>query len=525
MSDRMRVPARRGILAGLAALPFSGLGAASGFAEAVLRRPSEMPGAIRYGPARPFRHESLIEQARSLAGQAYRPPVVRHAEALSQIYYDQHQQIAMRRSLAPRTATSPVAIDLFHLANFFREPVAIHLVEAGAAREIPYSSAVFEFGPAARFAAALPDDLGYAGFRLRNAGTWEEWLSFLGASYFRAPGEEGRFGLSARGLAVDAAMPGGEEFPRFAAFWLEPQPGREDRLLIHALLEGRRVVGAYRMAARRGRGTIIDIEASLFLRGDVGRLGLAPLTSMFWYGKHDRLLGRDWRPEVHDSDGLAIWTGAGERIWRPLNNPPRVQLSVFPDRAPKGFGLLQRERRFSQYEDPLTFYNKRPSLWVEPLGDWGAGAVQLLEIPATSEFNDNVAAFWVAEGRARAGSEHRLVYRLHWLSDEPYPSTLARITATRTGTFGVHDRRSTKFAVDFEGARLERAPGDVEFAVSVPRGKIERNHTMRIDHPRRRRAIFEYAPADREPVDLRGVLRRGAEVLSETWQFPFIPRD
>jgi glucans biosynthesis protein len=451
--------------------------------------------------------------------------VIRHSEQLARIGYDEHRQIAMRRSLAPRTARSPVAVDLFHLANFFREPVSVHLVESGTAREILYASNVFEFGPASRFAAALPDDIGFAGFRLRNAATWKEWLSFLGASYFRSPGEEGEFGLSARGLAVDTAMPAGEEFPRFSAFWLEPLQGREDRLLIHALLEGPRVVGAYRIAARHGRGTITDVEATLFLRGDVGRLGIAPLTSMYWYGKHDRREGRDWRPEVHDSDGLAIWTADGERIWRPLLNPPRTQVSRFGDRAPRGFGLLQRERRFSQYEDPLTHYEKRPGLWVEPLGDWGAGAVHLVELSAANEFNDNVVAFWVSDRPAVAGSAHRFAYRLHWLSDEPYPSGLARVTATRTGTFGVHDRRSTKFAVDFEGAGLARLLGSPEFAVSAPRGRIERGHGMRVDSAGRWRAIFEYAPADGEPVDLEGVLRgAGGAALSETWRFRFIPR-
>jgi glucans biosynthesis protein len=295
--------------------------------------------------------------------------------------------------------------------------------------------------------------------------------------------------------------------------------------MIYALLEGPRVVGAYRIAARKARGTIMDVDAALFLRGDIARLGWAPLTSMYWYSKHDRRQGTDWRPEVHDSDGLALWTGTGERIWRPLSNPPRAEVNLFPDRAPKGFGLMQRERRFTAYEDPLTFYEKRPSLWVEPRGDWGAGAVHLVEFPASSEFNDNIVAFWVSERPAGAGSAQRLSYRLHWVSNEPYPTPLARITATRTGRFGVHDRRSTKFAVDFEGAGLARIAGGLEFAVSTPRGKIERNHGMRIDHPRRWRAIFEYAPEGNEPVDLRGTLRRGAETLSETWLFRFIPRD
>lgn len=517
MSDRSGRPARRGVLAGLAALPLTGLGAGPAAAQ-------EPAPRARYGPARPFRYEDLLTEAEALARRPYRAPVIREAETLARIGYDEHRQIKMKRALAARTARSPVAIDLFHLANFFREPVRVHLVEGGAAREIVYASRLFDFGSSARF-ASLPDDLGFAGFRLRNADTWIEWLSFLGASYFRSPGEEGEFGLSARGLAVDTAMQGGEEFPRFSAFWLEPLPGRGDALTIYALLEGPRVAGAYRFAARHGRGTVMDVDAALFLRADVARLGWAPLTSMYWYGKHDRRQGADWRPEVHDSDGLLLWTGAGERIWRPLVNPPRVDVTRFAGRGLKGFGLMQRERRFPAYEDPLTHYEKRPSLWVEPRGDWGAGAVHLIELPASSEFQDNVVAFWVPDRDAGAGSAQRLAYRLHWRSHEPYPAPLARVTGTRTGRFGVHDRRSTKFAVDFEGGNLARAAGELEFAVTAPRGKIERNHGMRIADPRRWRAIFEYAPVDNEPVDLTGVLRRGGETLGETWHFRFHPRD
>ena len=523
MPDHKPLTARRGVLAGLAALPFLGWRPAP--AEEPAPRTAKPPAALRYGPARPFSHAHLLDHARALARAPYRAPVIRHAGQLARIGYDEHRQIVMRRALAARTARSPVAVDLFHLANFFREPVAVHLVEGGSAREILYASNLFAFGQAARFAAALPDDLGFAGFRLRNAATWAEWLSFLGASYFRSPGEEGEFGLSARGLAVDTAMPGGEEFPRFSAFWLEPLPGREHKLLIHALLEGPRVVGAYRMAARHGRGTIMDVDATLFLRGDVGRLGIAPLTSMYWYGKHDRREGRDWRPEVHDSDGLAIWTAGGERVWRPLLNPPSLQESRFGERVPRGFGLMQRERRFAQYEDPLTHYEKRPSLWVEPLGDWGGGALHLVELPAANEFNDNIVAFWVSNRPAKAGSEHRFAYRLHWLSGEPYPSGFARVMATRTGTFGVHDRGSTKFAIDFEGTAIAHAGGELEFAVTAPRGAVERNHVMRIDRPQRRRAIFEYKPAGGDPAELEGVLR-GADgaALSETWRFRFLPR-
>ena len=201
-----------------------------------------------------------------------------------------------------------------------------------------------------------------------------DWLAFLGASYFRSPAETGQYGLSSRGLAIDTGMPTPEEFPRFTSFWVEPLEGRRG-LAIHALLDSPRMTGAFRMETVREQGTLMDIEARLFPRADMTRVGIAPLTSMFWYAKHNRKQAADWRPEIHDSDGLAIWTGAGERIWRPLNDPAAVQTSTFLDANPKGFGLVQRERHFSAYEDDGAFYDRRPSVWVEPVGDWGEGAV------------------------------------------------------------------------------------------------------------------------------------------------------
>ena len=162
----------------------------------------------------------------------------------------------------------------------------------------------------------------------------------------------------------------------------------------------------------------MDIEKHLFLRADIERLGIAPLTSMFWYAEYGRERIADWRPEVHDSDGLAIWNGAGERIWRPLNNPTRVFHTSYLDHNPKGYGLLQRDRVFDHYLDGVG-YDRRPSTWVEPIGDWGKGVVQLVEIPTDDEIHDNIGAYWLPEQPARAGDALPL----------PLPPALARPTS------------------------------------------------------------------------------------------------
>ena len=219
-----------------------------------------------------------------------------------------------------------------------------------------------------------------------------------------------------------------------------------------------------------------EIETSLHFRRSVERLGVAPLTSMFWYGQADPTRAVDWRPQIHDSDGLAIWTGAGERIWRPLANPPRVTTNAFADHNPRGFGLMQRDRKFDDYQDDGVFYDRRPSAWVEPVGDWGAGSVQLVEIPTGSEIDDNIVAFWTPAAPIRAGDSLALRYRLYWTDEEPAPVGVAKVVATRVGRGGRPGQPSPpglrKFVVDFEGGRLAelRQGSGVQAVVGSSRG-------------------------------------------------------
>jgi glucans biosynthesis protein len=252
-----------------------------------------------------------------------------------------------------------------------------------------------------------------------------------------------------------------EEFPDFTHVWLEtPQPGAE-YVVVYALLSGPSVAGAYRFRMHRGKGVTMEIETALYLRKDIERLCISPLTSMYWYSETAKSTAVDWRPEVHDSDGLALWTGTGERAWRPLNNPHRTTASAFMDENPRGFGLLQRDREVGHYLDGV-FYERRPSLWVETQGDWGKGAVQLIEIPTDDEIHDNIVAMWVPTAPAKAGASFEFRYKLHWLADEPFPPALGRVVATRLGNGGqpgtVRPRGVRKFMVEFLGPALETIP-------------------------------------------------------------------
>jgi periplasmic glucans biosynthesis protein len=273
------------------------------------------------------------------------------------------------------------------------------------------------------------------------------------------------------------------------------------------------------------------VHCELFFRADISRLGVAPLTSMYWYGENERRKAADWRPEIHDNDGLALWTGKGERIWRPLNNPPQVTTNSFADNNPRGFGLMQRDRDFADYEDDGAFYNKRPGIWVEPKGNWGAGAVQLVEIPTDDEIHDNIVAYWRPDGDIRAGDTQSFDYRLYWQDGEPaYPKAIANVVATRLGRGGVPGqipwpRDKHKFVVDFTGGALTQMQQrfDVTPVTSTSRGKIDNGYVIKVVGTDRWRALFDLQLDGNAPVDLRLYLKLGNKTLSETWLYQYYP--
>jgi glucans biosynthesis protein len=282
------------------------------------------------------------------------------------------------------------------------------------------------------------------------------------------------------------------------------------------------------MVMHKHKGVVMEITSLLHTRKPIGRLGIAPLTSMFWFSETNRPRSADWRPEIHDSDGLAIWTGGGERIWRPLNNPSIVKTSSFLDENPKGFGLLQRDRNFENYQDDGVFYEKRPSVWVEPLGDWGAGSVQLVEIPTDDEIHDNIGAYWVPRESVGPGREFTFSYRLHWLADEPYPAG-GHVIATRMGKGGVpgqpRPKGLNKFVIDFAGGKLSDLDksNDVEPVVEASRGEVIEPYAIRPVGTDRWRAVFDIAATGSEPVELRCYLGLNGEALTETWVYQHIP--
>lgn len=499
---------------------------------------------INLGPETSFSFAALIAQARRLASQPYVAPPSPPRDLLERIDCQAHGQIRFdtRRALfADGPGDFPVTF--FPLGKYFQAPVRMHVVSgtAGAqmAREIEYDPSYFDM-PADSPARALRSNSGFAGFRFQESRRdnqakldWRknDWVAFLGASYFRAIGELHQYGLSARGIAVDVALPGRtEEFPCFTQFYFETPKADDETVIVYALLDGPSLAGAYRFVMTRQKSVVMEIEKELFLRQDIARLGIAPMTSMYWFSETRKAEAVDWRPEVHDSDGLALWTGPGERIWRPLNNPPRIVDSSFKDTNPRGFGLLQRDRDFDHYQDGVL-YDRRPSLWVEPLDDWGQGDIQLIELPTDDEIHDNIVAAWVPAEPAKAGASYRFRYRLHWLADEPYPTAMARCVATRLGNGGQpgepRPRGVRKFMVEFLGGPLVNLPFGVkpEVVLWASRGSFSYVFSEAVPDgiAGHWRAQFDLTADGTKPVELRLFLRNGEEILTETWLYQYHP--
>ena len=477
--------------------------------------------------------DDVGQQAQALAQKPFvaqaRPAAPTGDDKLT---YDQYRDIRFRpdRSLW-RDEKLPFEVQFFHPGFVNTETVRINEVAAdGTSHPIAFDTANFDYGHNKAPSKALA--AGYAGFRvhypINNATHKDEVIVFQGASYFRAIGKDQRYGLSARGLAVDTVGADAEEFPRFTEFWLEKPAADAKSLTITALMDSKSLTGVYRFVVTPGQDTVVDVQSRLYLRKDVKTLGIAPLTSMFFSGENQPQPG-DFRPEVHDSDGLMVETGTGEWLWRPLSNPRRILTTSFAMPSLKGFGLMQRDRAYTSYEDDEARYELRPSAWITPVGDWGPGRVELVQLNTVDETNDNIVAYWVPAKLPAPGEPLDLSYRLRWQGkDEQHPPG-AWVTQSRSGhSFATLGKGEEQVIVDFTGPALDALPADAQVkavvtgvanvdVVSTNCYRNEANGTWRL-------AIrFKQRNAD-EPVELRAFLQHGNDILSETWTHVIPPR-
>lgn len=509
-------PNRRAVLQGSAAL--AATFAAGGVAA---------QGA-RMGPARMVTFEDVIAHAKDVAEQPFVRPANPAPELIEKVDYNAHWKIQFRPEASLYPGTQESAVQLFHPGRYFPEPVRIYLRnEDGTSQEVMFNEDVFSM-PEDSPAHALPEGYGFAGFRVMRPDMKPDWVSFLGASYFRTDGPEHQYGLSARGIAVDVGLDRPEEFPRFTTFWLGAGDSDAEDISVWALLDGPSIAGAYRFGLKRDLegedGHLTRITAHLFARKDIERLGVAPLTSMYWYSERDRTIGKDWRPEIHDSDGLAMHAGSGEHIWRPLSNPAAVSTASFFDENPMGFGLIQRDRNFDHYQDDGVFYNRRPSAWIKPMGDWGRGMVQLVEIPTEDETFDNIVAYWVPEQPVKRGDSLTFDYDIEWRTRDPETKAVASVVATRQGQGGIPGnpipQGVAKMVIDFEGPALndlDKDSGVVPMVEATNGRVIEPIGAYKVVGTNQWRLAFDFEQDENGPVSLRAYLRQGDRALTETW--------
>jgi glucans biosynthesis protein len=502
---------------------FSALAVLSCFGLSAARAATAPP--VKPAPG-PFDEASVRHLAQQMASQPYQAPDTTLPGPIAHMSYDDFRSINYQRDRALwHDQKLLFQVQFFPRGFLYEAKVDMFEVADGKATVIPYSADLFDYdNPKLKVAA----DIGFSGLRILNPinhpDVFDEICVFLGASYFRAVAKGQVYGLSARGLAIGTGDPRGEEFARFSAFWLErPQPGQSS-LVIHALLDSQSVTGAFKFTIRPGPETVFDVESALYPRVDITQPGIATLTGMFYFDANNRNAVNDWRPAAHDSEGLSLWTGAGEQIWRPLNDPATLQVSAFSDTNPHGFGLMQRKRSFSDYQDLALQYERRPSLWIEPIGDWGQGAVDLIEIPSPNEVNDNIDAFWRPKDKLAAKGEYTFTYRMHWGWDCPWPTKLGRVVDTRIGNSD--DHQGLEIVLDFAGDAVKDLPADAKMHAQISAGAgakitgvvVEPNPVLG-----GWRVMFTLIVGSAKLIELNGVLMNDQTPVSETWLYRWTP--
>lgn len=490
----------------------------------------------------------VAKKAEQRAHKPFRSPRADLPDFLraDQLNYDKYREIEFRHDRALWSAEDlPFRVEFFHPGYLYEEPVHVYEYTLTHVQPVRFVQDFFNYR-ALKFPKPVPTDTGYAGFRLlhqlNESNKWDELGSFLGASYFRLLGKGLRYGLSARGLAIDCGEPDrGEEFPIFTDWWLGKPDREADRVKLYAILDSVSCVGAYKFIIIPGDTTVVDVEAVLYFReGDKVRtviperkpiktVGIAPLTSMFWFGKSSERRFDDYRSEVHDSDGLLVQMGNGEVLWRPLNDPAEMSHQAFVAKDIRGFGLLQRERDFGAYQDLFNFYHRTPSVWIQPHGHWGEGEVHLVELPTHYEGLDNIVAFWNPKEQPEPLKPYQISYAISWgytEADMKLAFDKDRVVSTRIG-IDPREPGFRQFAVDFSGAKsralMDSAPPQAIASCSENATVESRVYRNPFNDSWRVMLRLQPKPDNKAPVDIRCTLQNGEEVLSETWTYHWSP--
>lgn len=479
-------------------------------------------------PVAKFAFDNVQRFAQQRADEPYRERSGKLPDSIAKLGYDEYHTIQFRPENALWRGQSMFEVQFFHRGSTYDRRVNVTEVGSdGVLRPVNYSPSQFDFGKITP-PKDLPEDFGYAGFRvhypLQRPDYKDELIAFLGASYFRVLGRDQSYGASARALAIDIASTAGEEYPYFTDFWLV-HPGPDQRTLtIYALLDSPSLTGAYHFEINPAATTTVEVSATLYPRKAVDKLGLAPMTSMFLYGEDRPRPFDDFRPEVHDSDGLMMQTGGGQSLWRTLGDPKTLRISSFSDEHPRGFGLTQRDRDFAHYQDEDAHYQQRPSYWVAPLGDWGRGTVELVEVPTDEAIHDNIIASWVPKMQLQPHKPFSFGYLLSAYSQAPNLPPAGRAVATRSTSAHGRDN-SRRMLIDFSGGDLDAlvASQPVKAVIGAHNGDVDNVSVQRLVENGMWRVSFRVQPKNNQAVDLNCYLTLYGEVLTETWMYLWTP--
>ena len=482
--------------------------------------------------------QSIIDSARASAQESYEQNDHGLNTALKEMSYDTYRSIRFKPEQSLWRDENNFEVQFFHPGFLYEYPVTIHTIGQNNTPEaLAFTPDMFSYdGTSSALSSLTDENSGFAGFRvhypIKNKAYKDEFAVFLGASYFRLVGKNQVYGISARGLAIDTALAKGEEFPHFTEFWLiEPNDGQP--ITVYARLESPSVAGAYKFVIQPGVDTSVNVESWLFARKDVAKLGIAPFTSMFLYGENSEQQHDDYRPEVHDSDGVLMVTHAGEEIWRPLTNPARLQVTSLSDTNPQGFGMLQRDGEWANYLDAEANYHKRPGLWVTPETGFDKGHLEIVEIPTKSEIHDNIVAFWTPELAFSAGSSRYFSYTLKTVEQNPFQSQLASVVRTRQGKAVLpgdefkNDNLNTtrQFSVDFSVPKSMVFDGETtKLVVQGANGSISEQRLFPVADGQEWRAMFFVAPKQKQTVDMRAYIEQNGKRISEVWNYVYQPK-
>ncbi|MBU1086977.1 MAG: glucan biosynthesis protein G [Candidatus Omnitrophica bacterium] len=485
---------------------------------------------------KPTRFKDVVAKAQMLSEKPFLETSNNLPDELKKIGYDEWRDIRFNPAKS-LWAGKPFSIQFFHLGGLYQEPVIINSVNKDNTTNIPFSLDLFDYTQSAH-KGLLSSNLGFAGFRIHypinSAKYADEIISFIGASYFRALGKDLGYGISARGLAIDIAELSGEEFPYFREFWIIKPGAKAKEISFYALLESENLTGAYSFIVRPGEETLVKVKSVLFFRKKIRKLCLAPLTSMFFCGENTKSRANsDFRPEVHDSDGLLIQDTLGEWTWHPLINPENLLINSFSGGQPLGFGLLQRDMNFDHYQDLEARYDKRPSVWICPKSDWGQGHLELLQLPTENEFNDNIGAYWVMDKSFEPGESFEFAYTMNWHSGNRKKSVLASVESTRIVT----KPESIMFIIEFlpDPSQEEFSSKDISANIQILNGySVKASQVIENTVTQGCRLII-HVDLDKEgmldkmlykhnpPVELRAFLKKDNLPITETWSYTYQP--